>query len=188
MDYLAEKTDEELIRAYRKGEEESLRILIARYLRAIYHFTYRCVGNAPDAEDITQEVFLKVWKNLGYYDDWMLFRSWIFSIAKNAAIDWTRKQKPHTFAELERETGKNVSEMFADETPLPDEIFERKRTAEFLRGTVEKLPLPIQSVLQLRYNEDLTFREIATRLGNPLNTVKSQHRRALGMLKKLLGQ
>jgi len=187
MEYIVDKTDEELVRAYREGEEEPLRILIARYLRAIYHFTYRYTRDVADAEDVTQEVFVKVWKNLRSYDDQIPFRNWIFSIAKNAAIDWMRRKRPLSFSELERETGADVGELFADAAPLPDEILARKKSGAMLREAVEKLPVTTQPVLRLRYDEDLTFREIADRLEKPLNTIKSQHRRALGFLKKLLG-
>ena len=187
MEYIVDKTDEELVRAYREGEEEPLSILIARYLRAIYHFTYRYTRDVADAEDVTQEVFVKVWKNLRSYDDQIPFRNWIFSIAKNAAIDWMRRKRPLSFSELERETGADVGELFADAAPLPDEILARKKSGAMLREAVEKLPVTTQPVLRLRYDEDLTFREIADRLEKPLNTIKSQHRRALGFLKKLLG-
>ena len=86
------KKEEQLVRDYLKGDENSLEILIGQYLKPIYSFIYRYVGNASEAEDITQEVFVRVWKNLKKFDQNKKFKTWIFGIAKNASIDWLRKK------------------------------------------------------------------------------------------------
>jgi RNA polymerase sigma-70 factor (ECF subfamily) len=85
--------DQDLISKYLAGDEKSLEILIEQYLKPIYSFVYRYTGSASNAEDITQDVFVRVWKNLKKFDQNKKFKTWIFSIAKNAAIDWLRKKK-----------------------------------------------------------------------------------------------
>lgn len=86
-------TDQQLIAAYLKGDEKSLEILIKRYLNPIYGFAYRYVKDQQNAEDITQETFLKVWKNIKKYDKNKSFKAWIYTIAKNTVLDFIKKEK-----------------------------------------------------------------------------------------------
>ena len=183
-----DRNDEELVKTYLDGEEQSLRDLLARYLHVIYNFVYQYAPNSADAEDITQEVFVKVWKNLRQYNPELSFRAWLFGIAKNAAIDWLRKKnKTVPFSHFDTEDGDNIlAGTLTDLAPLPDELAERKGTSDRVAATLEKLPSDARAVLRFRYHEHSTFREIAVALAKPLNTVKSQHRRALAQLKKLL--
>ena len=90
--------DKILIQQYLKGDEKSLEILIARYLKPIYSFVYKNVGNPSEAEDITQEVFIKIWKNIKKFDQNKNFKPWIFQIAKNTSIDFLRKKKSIPFS------------------------------------------------------------------------------------------
>lgn len=170
-------SDQILIRKYLQGDEKSLEVLILAYLKPIYSFAYRYVGNGQDAEDITQEVFVKVWRHLKRFDQSKSFKTWVFAIAKNTAIDFLKKKKAIPFSEFET---------LADPTPLPDKIFEQITIKEMLKTTIEKLLPKYRLVLVLRYNDNFTFREISESTGKPLNTIKSQYRRALLELKKLL--
>ena len=180
-------SDEQLIARYLKGDEESLEFLIKKYLQPIYSFVARYVGGQGDAKDITQEIFLKVWKNLKKFDQQRSFKTWIFSIAKNASIDFLRKKKALPFSAWKNEKGDNaLTETMADPSPLPDELVARADAGEKLRLTMELLVPNYRTVLYLRYNDHFTFREIAETLEEPLHTIKSRHRRALIMLKKLL--
>lgn len=180
-------SDEQLIADYLAGDEKSLEILIKRYLKPIYSFVYRYVGNPQEAEDITQDVFVKVWKNLKKFNQGRSFKTWIFSIAKNASLDFLRKKKATPFSKFENGEGENtLIGTLADSSPLPDEILERAGIAEMLNAVMKRLAPKYRMVLFLRYNDHFTFREIAEILGEPLNTIKSRHRRALIMLRKLL--
>jgi len=182
-------SDEQLITDYLAGDEKSLEILIKRYLKPIYSFVYRYVGNGQEVEDITQEVFVKVWRNLKKFDKQKSFKTWIFSIAKNTSIDCLRKKKAVPFSNFENEAGENLlTKTLADPTLLPNEIFEQARIAEMLNAAMNQLTLKYRMVLFLRYNDHFTFREIAEVLGESLNTVKSRHRRALIQLKGLLSK
>ncbi|MDP3990966.1 MAG: sigma-70 family RNA polymerase sigma factor [Candidatus Nealsonbacteria bacterium] len=184
---MQKQSDQQLIAAYFKGDEKSLEILIKRYLKPIFSFTYRYVGNSQEAEDITQDVFVKVWRNLKKFDRNRSFKTWIFSIAKNACIDVLKKKKSIPFSELEDGEGKNAFlERLVDTAPLPDELFARADMARILNSAMEKLLPKYRMVLFLRYNDHFNFREIAESLGESLDTIKSRHRRALIMLKKLL--
>ncbi len=181
--------DEQLIANYLVSDEESLEILIKRYLKPIYSFVYRYVGNSQDAEDITQDIFVKVWRNLKKFDQSKSFKTWIFSIAKNTSIDWLKKKKAIPFSNFENGEGENLlTETLTDPAPLPNEILERIGIAEMLNTAINQLTSKYRMVLFLRYNDHFTFREIAEALGEPLDTVKSRHRRALIQLKKILSE
>jgi RNA polymerase sigma-70 factor, ECF subfamily len=188
------KSDEELAADYLNGDEKSLGVLFGRYLKPIYSFTYRYAGNGPAAEDITQETFIKAWRHLKKFDQSKSFKTWIFAIAKNTSIDFLKKsqtasggRKTVPFSEFENEAGENaITETLIDPSPLPNELLEKAEVARMLNSAMEKLSFQYRAVLFLRYNDHFNFREIAESLGEPLNTVKSRHRRALAMLKKLL--
>ena len=179
--------DEKLVSQYLKGDEKSLEILVKQYIKPIYRFIYRYLGNTSDAEDITQEAFVKAWRHLKKFDQMKSFKTWIFSIAKNASIDFLRKKKIIPFSKFNNREDENIiTETIVDPAPLPQEIFDLKNLAEELARVMKKLSPKYRMVLFLHYNDHFTFREIAESLEEPLNTVKSRHRRALIALRKLL--
>ncbi len=163
-------TDEQLVAHYLKGDEEALENLIKRYLKPIYSFTFRFVRNSQETEDITQNVFVKVWKNLKKFDQKKKFKTWIFAIAKNTCFDWQKKKKtlPLYFAETIR-----------DPSPILNEPLDR---------ILERLSPKYRMVLFLRYNDHFTFREIAESLGESIDTIKTRHRRGIAILRKLLNE
>jgi len=192
-------SDQQLIASYLAGDEKSLEILIHSYLKPIYNFVYRYIGNRQEAEDITQEVFVRAWRNLKKFDprrsrfatlrdrQQKSFKTWIFSIAKNASIDFLKRKKAIPFSEFENEKGENtLVETLINPAPLPDKLFEQASIGEIVSVAINHLTPKYRMVLFLRYNDHFTFREIAEALGEPLNTVKSRHRRAIILLKKLL--
>jgi len=184
---MLERSDEKLVSQYLKGDEKSLEILIKRYLKPIYSFVYRYIGNAQDAEDITQDTFIKAWRHLKRFKPQKKFKTWIFTIAKNTAIDFLKKKKDIPFSQFENEEGENIiTETLADTSPLPSEPLEHQDVSRILSEAMGKLSPKYRTVLFLRYNDHFTFREIAEVLSEPLHTVKSRHRRTLIQLKKLL--
>lgn len=182
-----EYSDEHLVERYLAGDEASLEMLVKRYLAYIYSFIYRFVGASDYAEDITQDTFVRVWKNLKKFDQQKSFKTWIFSIAKNASIDFLKKKKTLPFSYFENEKGENVlSETLYDESPLPSEVFEQKELAEKVHVFIDSLSPSYRVVLFLHYNEHFTFQEISDSLEESIHTIKSRHRRALALLKKMI--
>ncbi|MEW6408054.1 MAG: sigma-70 family RNA polymerase sigma factor [Patescibacteria group bacterium] len=180
-------SDQQLIKKCLGGDEKSLEILIKKYLKSIYRFAYRFVGNVQDAEDITQEVFVRVWKNLRKFDKQKNFKTWIFSIARNASLDFLKKKKVAPFSEFENEKGQNfLAYKLIDSRLLPDKLFETIETNDLVASMVKKIPLKDQKILSLRYNQQLTFKEIAKSFGGSIDTIKSRCRRALIVLKKII--
>lgn len=184
---MPEENDRELISQYLTGEEKALEILISRYLKMIYGFVFRYVNNPADAEDIAQETFFRLWRNLTKFQPEKSFKSWLFTIAKNAAIDFLKKKKTVPFSAFANEAEENaIIETLADPAPLPDELFDRAGLAKEAAEALTKLPLKYQTVLLMHYQNELTLQEIAEILNEPLNTVKSRHLRALVKLKTIL--
>lgn len=176
-----------MIEKYLTGDEKSLEVLFGRYLKPIFSFSYRYVGSGQEAEDIAQEVFVKIWRNLKKFDQQKSFKTWIFSIAKNTAIDFLKKKKAMPFSEFDTEDGGNlITDTLADPSPLPQELLERAGVAQMLNSAMEKLSPKYRMVLFLRYNDHFNFREISESLGEPLHTITSRHRRALIKLKEIL--
>ena len=186
---MKENTDEQLIINYLGGDEKSLKILISRYLNSIYNFAYRYVKKETEAEDLTQEIFIKAWRNLRRFNRRKSFKIWLFHLAKNICFDFFRKQKDISFSELEskrEDEDYHFEEEIVDSSPLPDELFERKNLQDVLNSAIGQLPLKDQTILFLYYNDHFTLQEIANSLDEPLNTVKSRFRRALKKLKIIL--
>ena len=182
-----EPNEEELIIRYLKGDEKALEALIQRYLKPIFGFIFQYLGNQNDTQDLVQEVFLKVWQNLKKFDRHKNFKAWTFKIAKNTVIDFLRKKKTIPFSAFENEDGENqIIDNLSDPAPLPDELFDRQDLADFLDKTLNQLPPKYREVLYLYYQDHFNFREIAELLEEPVDTIKSRHRRGLIVLRKLL--
>ena len=180
--------DASLAAAVIKGDGDSFAALVDRYMPMVYKFVYRYVGNADAANDIVQDVFIKVWKNIRKFDPQKNFKTWLLTIAKNTALDAVKKKKAVLFSKIEE--GETDLDSFlapyVDGPDLPDELLAKKQTKDDLEQVLQQLSPSYRSVLLLRYTEHLKFREIADTLQEPIDTIKSKHRRALIQLRKLL--
>lgn len=177
--------DEQLIKEYLEGNQDSFVILVEEYTPSIYNFSVRFVGREY-ANDIVQDVFFKVWKNIRKFDiEKASFKTWIFTISRNTITDYLRKKKMVLFSSLDKEE-ENFSDNIEDEVILPYEALIKLEDKELLNNLLDKIPAHYREVLILYYQEDMTFNEIGELLNKPLNTVKSHHRRALILLRELL--
>jgi RNA polymerase sigma-70 factor, ECF subfamily len=174
--------DRKLIQQYLKGDEKSLELLIQKYLKPIYRFIYKNVGNQEAAEDITQEVFVKIWKNIKKFNQNKDFKPWIFQIAKYASIDYLRKKKSIPFSRFENEKGQNsLIESFVDKQPNLLEALSNKKTLSLALSFLTDYD---QKIINLRHNDGMSFREISETLQESINTVKSRYRRIIISLRK----
>jgi RNA polymerase sigma-70 factor (ECF subfamily) len=185
---LSEQTDDELISATLAGESASFAVLVERYISAIYKFSYRYVRNGPDAEDISQETFLRVWKNLKSFDRSKKFKTWLFAIAKNASLDLLKKRRTLPFSVLGEEEDA-IEAVLAPYLAIAETSavsFDRGILKENFDVALAKLPERYRDVMIMRYTDNLKFREIAERLHEPVDTVKSRHRRGLSLLRNIM--
>lgn len=147
--------------------------VVQEYMPRIYAYVRRYTGNIDSAADITQETFVKAWKNLKRYDPAQPMSAWLYTIAKRTAIDWLRKRRDE-----------QLPDEIIDTAPSLTESLDATRRTETVLSAVAQLPNGYRDVVQLRL-DDLQFHEIADRLKKPLNTVKSQYRRALQLLRRM---
>jgi len=181
-------TNEQLVEEYLNGDSQALEFLIQRNLNDVYNFSFNYVKNEAEADDLTQEIFVKVWKNIKKFNSQYKFRTWLFTIAKNTCLDFLKKNKRTVnFSELDNdETDFNFSESLADKSPSILKVLQNQGDFEALNLALESLPKSYQATLDLRYDQGLKFREIAELLGVSMETIKTRNRRGIEMLKKKL--
>lgn len=187
---LENKTDAEIVRAVLRGNKNAFPVLLDRHMNAVYKFAFRYMRNHEDADDVTQEAFVRAWKNLRRFDDTKNFKTWLFTIAKNAALDILKKKRPLSFSQLGEEEGRLEALIapYTEQPELPDALYERKLVKADLVAALATLPQNYRTVLTMRYEGNLKFREIAEELREPIDTVKSKHRRGLMLLRKFIGK
>jgi RNA polymerase sigma-70 factor (ECF subfamily) len=183
-----EKDDAQLISEYLAGEESSFRVLVERHVKPVFNFVLRLTGSSQDAEDISQEAFIKVWRNLRKYRGGQSFKVWLYTIARRTAIDWLRRKRHLPFSIFDDEEGSNaLVETLADDSPLPDEMAAAAEDRAVLSAAISRLPACYRQVLSLRCDGECDFTEIGQIIGRPQNTVRSQYQRAVAILRRLLG-
>ncbi|MGC9599230.1 MAG: sigma-70 family RNA polymerase sigma factor [Minisyncoccia bacterium] len=183
-----EQTDAELVRAVLAGDKDAFPALLARHMDGVYRFAYRYLRHGEDAEDVTQETFVRAWRNLKRFDTTKNFKTWIFTIAKNAALDLIKKKKPLLFSQINEDDDQLdvLLAPYVGAQELPDTILQRKMVAADIERALGALPPGYRMVLAMRYRDHLKFREIAETLGEPIDTVKSKHRRGIILLRRVI--
>lgn len=152
--------------------------LYNRYVNAMYHTIIRMVGSREDAEDITQEVFVKVFQKLDSFRNEATLGAWIKRIAVNAALNFLRRQQDFfTDPVDEGKTGESEPEI--DETEWANNL-------ALIHEGIKKLPAGCRTVLNLYLLEDYTHREVADMLGISESTSKTQYKRARRLLREML--
>jgi RNA polymerase sigma-70 factor, ECF subfamily len=180
------ENDKKIIEEFLEGNEDSFNILVNRYLKPVYGFLFQLVRSVDACDDLTQETFVKAWKNIKKFDTEKSFKTWIFTIAKNTAYDYFKKKKAIPFSNFYDENGNNRLENFSDNSILPDEILNRKDIAKEMGEKLKEIPEKYQAILTLHYKEDFSLQEISEILKVPYNTIKSGHSRALQKLKEVI--
>ena len=184
---MEKNTDYQLVLNYLKGDEESINELVSKYINPIYRFVLGYVKDKDIAEDITQDVFLKIWKNLKKVKKNKNFKSWVYTIAKNTTLDYLKKKKAIPLSNFENEQGRNiVLEKLLDSSLPPDKLAMITESKRIFKSSLEKLSAKYKEVLSLYYYKYLNFNEIAQKLDEPVNTIKSRHRRGVIMLRKIV--
>jgi RNA polymerase sigma-70 factor, ECF subfamily len=182
-------SDEALMLRYRNGEVRAFEVLLARHRRPIFNFLLRYVGDRILAEDLLQEVFLRVIKSAESYERQAKFTTWLYTIARNLCVDSSRRAKHRRAASLDspldrdEKDGASLGDFVSDGAPAVD----RKAIGHELRGKLEAAIAHLvdeqREVFVMREFLDMPFKEIAGVVGCPENTVKSRMRYALEKLR-----
>ena len=180
--------DKDLVDEFLKGDNLALKELVNKYTNVLYGFVRRFGFSEDETVDVLQDIFIKVWKYAQKFDaEKSSFKTWLFTIARNTIYDALRKKKRETNIKFFDNNDDVVSE-FEDESQDVLAILNKIEDKKLLDSLIDKLPIDYKTVLLLHLEEDLTFKEIGEVLSKPLYTVKSQYRRALIKLKKLVDE
>jgi RNA polymerase sigma-70 factor, ECF subfamily len=179
------ESDSELLRRCRAGDQAAWGELVARHTRKVFGLAYRFVGRVDEAEDLTQETFVKVYQNLERYrDSDGSFPTWLMTVARNQAIDHYRRRKEERLRRTDEPDGMD-SLSSPEEGPLLS--LERQERVELVRGGLRALPVDLREPLILCDLQGLPYEEAAAILHVPLGTVKSRiNRGRLELAKRLM--
>ena len=179
------ESDSELLRRCRAGDQAAWGELVARHTRKVFGLAYRFVGRVDEAEDLTQETFVKVYQNLERYrDSDGSFPTWLMTVARNQAIDHYRRRKEERLRRTDEPEGMDTLSS-PDEGPL--RRLEREQRIELVRRGLATLPVDLREPLILCDLQGLPYEEAATILQVPLGTVKSRiNRGRLELAKRLM--
>jgi len=170
-----EQCEADLLTQALGGERAAFAALVRRHQRAVYSLALRMLSDRHAAEDLAQEVFLQLYRNLAAVSSDSHLTFWLRKVTMHRAIDRLRREPPHEVAAL------IDAELPASEAAVGDPILDRR-----LRRLLAELPPAARAVVLLRYQEDLDPTDIARTLRMPVNTVKSHLKRSLAELRERL--
>jgi RNA polymerase sigma-70 factor (ECF subfamily) len=182
-----------LVRRCVAGDAVAWEEIVQRYNRRIYNICYRFAGSSDDAQDLTQEVFIKMYRTLNSYDvERGAFMTWVTTITRNLLVDHFRKSKQDRVtdsidaAPSEHEDAMPLSDQIPDKTLPPDARVQSRETRETVHRALGKLSPELREAVILRDLQDMDYREIASVLRVPEGTVKSRINRGRAELARLL--
>ncbi len=182
------KNDVELVKRAKSGDDRAYDELTKMYKDVVYSIVYRMVRNPQEAEDLTQEAFIKAYNSISSFNEEYAFSTWLFKIATNNCIDFFRKRKLKTYSmeDTVRYKDDEIRHEYADPEPdVEDDIVSGER-ARIIRKAIEELPEKYRLVIELRHQKEHSYEQIAEDLDLPLGTVKARIFRAREMLNKAL--
>ena len=163
------------------GNSAAFKILIERYQKLVSHVVFRMVANGSDREDICQEVFIKVYQNLGGFHFESKLSTWIAQIAYNAGINHLKKKRLPLLDDLHQE--ENALEQYPGDAVTPDHYAETQDVGTRVRSEIDRLPVHFRAVVTMYHLDEMSYEQIAEATGMPLGTVKSYLFRARKLLK-----
>jgi RNA polymerase sigma-70 factor (ECF subfamily) len=175
-------SDVELIHRVQSGDTEAFDELMKRYVASVYKVTYSLTRNHADADDLSQETFIRAYRAIGRFDEHYQFYTWVRRIAVNLCFNHLKRGKKFRFVPLPIADGDDESADIADPQPQSADSGLRRD----LEQALVKLPPDQRAVFVLRVNEEMSYDEISHALGIPVGTVMSRLNRAREKLRELL--
>ncbi len=173
----------EIINKAKNGNQSAYKALLNMFWKDVYLFLLIKINNEDETEDITIKTFAKAFDKLHTFNEKYTFKTWLISISKNIYIDHLRKQKKTTIS-----IHKNDDSVFdiQDDTPsVEDKIITEQNLAKLL-AYIKKLKPHYQEIIHLRYFQEMSYKEIATELNEPMNNVKVKLLRARKLLAEII--
>lgn len=171
----------EWVEAAQRGDQDAFAELVYSFTDAVYNLCYRMLGTGAEAEDATQETFLKVFNHLKSYDRERSFKTWLLSIASNHCIDRIRKRRLSVISLDEPLPSGSTLEIGSDE-PQPEEMILRREQTRMIQALLDELAPDYRAAVVLRYWYDYSYVEIAEALDTTESAIKSRLFRARQIL------
>jgi RNA polymerase sigma-70 factor (ECF subfamily) len=180
-----EKNIKFIIEKARTGSQSAYKKLLNMFWKDVYSFQFLKTKNENEAEDITIKTFAKAFDKLTIYDDKYNFKTWLITISKNLYIDHLRKKKTETIS-----LHKNNDSVYEiqDDTPTAEDKIITEQNLSQLLSYIKQLKPHYQEIIQLRFFQELSYKEIATELNEPMNNVKVKLLRAKKLLAEIIGK
>lgn len=176
------------IKQVRKGDQNAFGEIVELYKDKVFQLCFRMLGNSHEAEDISQDAFIRAYINIERYNIDRKFSTWLYRIAANLCIDRIRKKKPDYYldAEVAGTEGLTLYSQIPASQLAPDEEVSKIELQEIIQNEILKLPEKYRAVIVLKYIEELPLLEISKILDLPIGTVKTRIHRGREALRKQL--
>lgn len=176
---------EEAIQKAKQNDQKAFNFLLDKFWDDVYGFQLKRIENENDAEDVTIQTFSRAFDKIDSYNPDYKFKTWLITISKNIHIDFIRKRKKSLRDDFSHEDEQKVLEIL-DSAPSPeDKIITEQNLAQLLRD-VKKLKPHYQEVINLRFFQELSYKEISKVLNEPINNVKVKLLRAKKLLAEII--
>ena len=184
-----------LVRRCLGGDASAWEDIVRLYNRRIYNLCYRFTNSADDAQDLTQDVFIKLYRTLGSYDvEKGAFTTWLTTLTRNLLVDHFRRSRQDRITDSidgtsrEEEDALSISDRLEDPRPSPDDRLASKETQKMVQTALARLSPELREAVILRDLQDMDYKEIAGTLRVPEGTVKSRVNRGRMELARLLSR
>jgi len=167
------------------GDQVAFTFLLDHYWNEVYGFMLKRTENETDSEDISIETFAKAFDKISTYNNDFQFNTWLIAIAKNVHIDLLRKKKSTHFIEITDQEDQQAYNV-ADSSPSAEDDLISEQNLSRLLQFIKELKPNYQEVIQMRYFQELTYQEIADKIGEPLSNVKIKLLRAKKLLAAII--
>ncbi|HHV97234.1 MAG TPA: sigma-70 family RNA polymerase sigma factor [Clostridiaceae bacterium] len=178
-----------LIEKSKKGDISAFEELIETYQNKVFNIAYSMLNNYEDANDVAQEVFIRVYKSIKNFKGESSFSTWLYRITTNVCLDELRKRKNKNVVSIDEDIpfdDGEVTRQIVDDGPTPDIIAEKKEVREIVNEAIGQLSEEHKTVIILRELQGLSYEEISKIINCPRGTVKSRINRARSALKNIL--
>jgi len=169
----------------KSGNQSAFSFLLDAFWSDVYNYQLKSTQNENDAEDITIRTFSRAFDKIASYNDKYVFKTWLITISKNLHIDLLRKKNISIDTDTSKEQEKKAY-LVVDENPTPeDRIITEQNLAKLLRD-IKQLKPKYQEIIQLRYFQELSYKEISIQIDEPMNNVKVKLLRAKKLLAEII--
>lgn len=182
-----EISDQVLLERITQGSEDAFRKIFERHRDRVFNLAYRYAGSLADAEEITQDVFIKIFKKAGTFQHRSKFTTWLYRITVNTCLNYKRRQQINIESiEAMAENGLTAQEPVAPDSANPEAIYRRRQKAKLIRQALDQIPAKSRLAFILNKFEGYSYDEISEVLGTNRNTVAALIHRAKMQIKKIL--